>query len=428
VQQAWKKIVRDLCSADLRFRKSNDGYVLDGGILNMLTAILQLAGEYTNENKGRIKYFNDELLKMIAEETVDDSIVQSIQDYTEKLFASLSRKCTPCNGLIGWYKYKLDERKREGKEEERKREIFISFMSSGLYIDDSCEADIYGGMQIYYTYKNEAQPIILHSMNSKITHLEIGKKAVMLDKSKAEAREKIEEELEIPLKENSFIQHILFNYIKKIESYALSEYVVFDPYIIENINYGDINPPLRFHCMQPTKHILAYMFSVVDCLLSNEYTTPNYIKFSTHQETNLSNILISTPVSNIENLLFLIVCIGCKKGNAEDNLKEIQEAIPKDSDYEFITIEAMVKIVSILLRFSTDIDIANVLAAYAQIYWISDKMCIAKIVEKFPTKKDRILNCLDQYMTVKSRKPAKKENYNVQQPKNEPQAGWCWIL
>ncbi|KAI5161096.1 hypothetical protein NEAUS03_1498 [Nematocida ausubeli] len=417
VQQAWKKIVRDICSANLRFSELNDGKVLAGGFLNVLTAILQLAGEYTNENKEKIESFKDKLFRMIKEEKINYSIVEDIQDYTEKLFASLSRKCTPCNGLIGWYKYKLDERKREGKE--RKREIFISFICSGQYIENH-RADLYGSMQIYYAYKNQAQPIILHLMNSKLTHLEIGKKVVKLDKSKAEEREEIKKELELSLKENSFIQHILFDYIKKIENYALSEYVVFDSYIIENVNPRNRNVLLYFHSIQPTKHIHADMFSVVECLLRNKYTTPNYIKFWTHQETNLSNILIRTPVSNIENLLFLIVCIGCKKGNAEDNLEEIQEAIPKDSDYEFITIEAMVKIVSILLRFDANINLANVLAAYAQIYWSSDKMCIAKIVRKLPARKDRILKCLDQYMTVKGRKPAKKENYNVQQPKNEP--------
>ncbi|EHY64829.1 hypothetical protein NERG_02232 [Nematocida ausubeli] len=276
-------------------------------------------------------------------------------------------------------------------------------------------------MQIYYAHKNQAQPIILHLMNSKITHLEIGKKVAKLDKSKEEAREKIKNELQMPLKENSFIQHILFDYIEKIERYTLPEYVVFVPYIIENINSSDINPPLRFHYMQPTKHINTSINSVVDCLLTDKYTTPNYTKSSTHQELNLSYILIRTPVSNIENLLFLIVCIGCKRGNAKNNLNEIRNAMPKDSNHEFITIEAMVEIVSILLRFKTDINLANVLAAYAQIYWSSDKMCIAKIVEKHPSQKDEILNCLDQHMTVKRRKPARKRKIIIRRkPRMSP--------
>ncbi|KAI5162768.1 hypothetical protein NEAUS03_2083, partial [Nematocida ausubeli] len=122
IQQAWKNIVRDLCSADQRFNELNDDKVLAGGILNMLTAILQLSGEYTDENKGRIKYFNDKLLEMIKEEKFNDSIVQAIQGYAETLFASLSRRCTPCDGLVGWYNYKSNE-------SERKREIFISFIS-----------------------------------------------------------------------------------------------------------------------------------------------------------------------------------------------------------------------------------------------------------------------------------------------------------
>ncbi|KAI5149922.1 hypothetical protein NEAUS05_1957, partial [Nematocida ausubeli] len=422
VQQAWKNIVRDLCIDDLRFNESNDGKVLAGGILNVLTAILQLAGEYNEVNKEKIKSFKKKLLPMIISGTIDDQIVEDIQEYTETLFASLSRRCTSCKGLVGWYNYKSDE-----SERKRERKIFISFIYSALYIDDSCEVDLYGSMQIYYAHKNQAQPIILHLMNSKITHLEIGKKVVKLDKSKEEAREKIKNELEISLKENSFIQHILFDYIEKIESYTLTEYVVFAPYIIENINSSDRNPPLRFHCMQPTKHIHAAMFSVVDCLLTDKYITPKYIKSSTHQELNLSYILISTPVSNIENLLFLIVCIGIRRGNAKNNLNEIQKAMPKDSNHEFITIEAMVEIVSILLRCSADINLANVLAAYAQIYWSSDKMCIAKIVEKLPSQKNRILKCLDRYMTVKRRKPEKKENYNVRQINNESKARECCI-
>ncbi|KFG25773.1 uncharacterized protein NESG_01757 [Nematocida ausubeli] len=422
VQKAWKNIVRDLCSADLRFNELNGDKVLAGGILNVLTAILQLAGEYNEVNKRKIESFKKKLLPMIISGTTNDRIVEDIQEYAETLFASLSRQCTSCKGLVGWYEYKSDE-----SERKRERKIFISFISFGIHINGN-EIDLYGSMQIYYAYKNQAQPIIVHLINADITHLEIGKKVVKLDKSKAKAREEVKNELEMPLKENSFIQYILFDYIEKIERYTLPEYVVFVPYIIENINSSDINPPLRFHCMQPTKHIHAAMFSVVDCLLTDTYITPNYIKSSTHQELNLSYILIRTPVSNIENLLFLIVCIGIRRGNIHDNLKEIRKAIPKDSNHELITIEAMVEIVSILLRCSADINLANVLAAYAQIYWSSDKMCIAKIVEKLSSQKNRILKCLDRYMTVKRRKPEKKENYNVQKINNEPKARRCCIL
>ncbi|KFG26255.1 uncharacterized protein NESG_01374 [Nematocida ausubeli] len=419
VQQAWKNIVRDYCIDDLGFNESNDGKVLAGGILNVLTAILQLAGEYNEVNKEKIESFKNKLLEVIEEETID-RIVEDIQEYAETLFASLSWQCTPCDGLVEWYDYKSDE-------SERKREIFISFISIGTYIEKH-RTDLYGSMQIYYAHKNQAQPIILHLMNSKITHLEIGKKVVKLDKSKENAREEVKKELQMPLKENSFIQHILFDYIEKIESYTLPEYVVFASYIIENINSSDINPPLRFHCMQPTKHIHVAMFSVVDCLLTDKYITPNYIKSSTHQELNLSYIIITTPVSNIENLLFLIVCIGCKRGNAKNNLKEIRKAMPKDSNHEFITIKVMVKIVSILLRCSADIDLANVLAAYAQIYWGSDKMCIAKIVEKHPRQKDRILNCLDRHMTVKRRKPAKKRKMIIRRkPRMNPKNMYCIV-
>ncbi|KAI5159323.1 hypothetical protein NEAUS03_0195 [Nematocida ausubeli] len=64
---------------------------------------------------------------------------------------------------------------------------------------------------------------------------------------------------------------------------------------------------------------------------------------------------------------------------------------------------------SILLRFNADINIANVLAAYARIYWSSDKMCIAKIVQNLPTQKDRILKCLNQYMAVKCKNIEKRK-------------------
>ncbi|KAI5167127.1 hypothetical protein NEAUS04_2658, partial [Nematocida ausubeli] len=158
-----------------------------------------------------------------------------------------------------------------------------------------------------------------------------------------------------------------------------------------------------------TQYISATKYGVVDCLLNRMYITPNYIRTILDKERYLNNILISAPVSSIENLLFLIVCISSRRGNIYDNLKEIQKATQKSSmPRDDITIKVMVKIVSILLRCSADIDLANVLAAYAQIYWSSNKMCIAKIVEKHPRQKDRILNCLDRHMTVKRRKPAKK--------------------
>ncbi|EHY64842.1 hypothetical protein NERG_01898 [Nematocida ausubeli] len=422
VQQAWKNIVRDLCSADLRFNESNAGKVLAGGILNVLTAILQLAGEYNEVNKGEIEYFKDKLLLMIISGTTYNRIVKDIQEYAETLFASLSRRCTSCKGLVEWYE------SDESDESERKRErkIFISFISFGIHINGN-EIDLYGSMQIYYAHKNQAQPIIVHLINANITHLEIGKKVVKLDKSKANAREEIKKDLKVPLKENSFIQHILFDYIEKIESYTLPEYVIADPYIAKSKEFKYRDKMICLHYMQPTKYISATKYGVVDCLLNRMYIIPNDITTILDQELNLSYILISTPVSNIENLLFLIVCIGCKRKNAKNNLKEIRKAIPKDSNHEFITIEAMVKMVSILLRFKTDINLANVLAAYAQIYWSSDKMCIAKIVEKLPSQKNRILKCLDRCMTVKRRKPEKKENYNVRQINNEPKARECCI-
>ncbi|KFG27451.1 uncharacterized protein NESG_00530 [Nematocida ausubeli] len=403
VQKAWKNIVRDCCSADLRFNESNDDNALAGGILNVLTAILQLAGEYNEVNKEKIESFKDELLLMIMSRTTNDQIVKDIQEYAETLFASLSQRCTSCDGLVEWYNYKSDE-----SERKRERKIFISFISFGIHINGN-EIDLYGSMQIYYAYKNQAQPIILHLINADITHLEIGKKVVRLDKSKANAREEVKKELETSLKENSFIQHILFDYIKKIESYTLPEYVIADPYIAksEELEYRD--KIVSLHYMQPTQYISATKYGVVDCLLNRMYITPNYIRTILDKERYLNNILISTPVSSIENLLFLIVCISSRRGNIYDNLEEIRKATQKSSmPRDDITIKVMVKIVSILLRCSADIDLANVLAAYAQIYWGSDKMCIAKIVEKHPRQKDRILKCLDRHMTVKRRKSAKK--------------------
>ncbi|KAI5163253.1 hypothetical protein NEAUS03_2249, partial [Nematocida ausubeli] len=325
VQQAWKKVVRDICSADLRFNELNDDKFLAGGILNMLAAILQLAGEYTDENKGEIKSFKDQLLEMIAEETTDDSIIQGIQEYTETLFASLSWQCTTCNGLVGWYEYNSDrlERKKE-------RKIFISLISFGIHINGN-EFDLYGAMQIYYAYKNQAQPIIVHSMNADITHLEIGKKVVKLDKSKANAREEIKNKLQISLKENSFIQHILFDYIKKIESYTLPEYVVADPYIAKSKDFEYHDKMICLHYMQPTQYINASINGVVECLINRMYITPNYIRTILDKERSLNNILVSAPVSNIETLLFLIVCIGIRRGNIHGNLEEIRKATQRSS-------------------------------------------------------------------------------------------------
>ncbi|KAI5164427.1 hypothetical protein NEAUS03_2490, partial [Nematocida ausubeli] len=100
--------------------------------------------------------------------------------------------------------------------------------------------------------------------------------------------------------------------------------------------------------------------------------------------------------------LLLILCIGYNDKNIRihfDNINIIKDMDPiKEDD---ISLHVITTLISCAMVNNQPLGVANIVAAYAQIYWYHDRQCISKIMKMFyDDQRSKIIEHLRKYCSV----------------------------
>ncbi|KAI5163666.1 hypothetical protein NEAUS04_1743 [Nematocida ausubeli] len=396
IHMAWRKIVRNIKDEDVAIHYmalDNGSIIIKSDILNILTIILKLVGRYEEEKK-KIEYLKVKVAieHPFTHENRPKHLIRIIEQYASKLFSSLSRNCVPCANRQEWRG--IQESDITG------RHVFVEIIAHKLE-KDSYLPELYGNMEIYYANRSQAHALVMHATTPKISYLKTSMPAINLDKStKREisiAKSKTEN-----MKTDRFSKYILFDYAHHIEEHRLKSYRMLyactDAYqSLKSTNVLSNQPLLQVleRVAANTDNLIGYVKDYVYTLIKDNYPLSHCICI-------LHNMVLDHVEDNIELQLLLILCIGYNEKNIRihfDNINIIKDMDPiKEDDISLCVITTLI---SCAMENNQPHGVANLIAAYAQIYWHNDRQCISKIMKMFyDDQRSKIVEHLQRYCSV----------------------------
>ncbi|KAI5159465.1 hypothetical protein NEAUS03_0324 [Nematocida ausubeli] len=397
----WKEIVRDIMKDSKIRRYENDQNITVGGIIDLISIVLALAGKSKKEVKSmmEISTFN---IASISGENNRNPFRRFISLLEEKIsiaLASLSRNCIARKNLNEWYKN--DSSFEEG------REVFTLFTMRNVY---ECNDifDFYGDLKIYYAYKRQAQPMIIDLSSKKIATLELGSPIIKLDKSIEKKAKSLKRKI-IQMQRLAFPYFILSDYAVHIELYTLCDYIIINSGYINLVNrtpYSTLN--LIYPKVQPFQYEIEYTTDKLNIIISKIW---NHRFAPVHTHYNLryiNNILANQQAPSMEIRKYLIICIGCRVNNIKENLSRVRDVRNETWEiHRLVCIKDMAEIIKNLLLVGSDLDVANAIATCTQILWHIGGRNTTELLERLSRKgRNKAIECLKKYCDISDKTTA----------------------
>ncbi|KAI5148018.1 hypothetical protein NEAUS05_1224 [Nematocida ausubeli] len=401
--QKWREIIWRLVKDDesISCVTLEDGNkIIRSDICNILILILKVVGICSAEEREIVEGFRKDLESAHANNCreIDAYLMERMEEYISALFAFLSRNCTPCQNLESWYQIT--------SVDEENRQVFIEVVPQEVLEED---AGYYfpSNIDIYYAYENTAHCMVLQLVDSKTARLELGKPVVKLDEYEELEELDMLKEKASRIEKNTFPQSTISKYVKNVCIYNPKN-IIIDLYILYMgedadimLNYKDIQPH-QFNTRITNNLLFRMKYETYRDLKSNQN-----ICSSLH---NLNNFIANELILNERSLAILIIYIGIRIDKIKDQLTERLGSIITAKYHNpqiNITSDLMVMIIENLLEIEAGLDIANIIAAYAQISGYYTRNCLTTLFERLASKgidTDKIVQYMDVYSTIEEGK------------------------
>ncbi|EHY65529.1 hypothetical protein NERG_01136 [Nematocida ausubeli] len=408
--EEWAKIIRIIVeNEDTISCKTNiDGTrAIKSDICNFFIIFLKLINSYDCSNKKVIEDIRKDIMGIGKEKDLKKQKIlysnfkDKIQSYISELFSFFSRNHTASKDIYEWYEKTPSNMKKE--------KLFVNFIPT-IIQENQAEYYLIGTLEIYYAYERQAQPIILQLTTLKKAFLALDEPIIKLDKSIKKEIDNLKLTIG-EIEHDTYPEYIISIYIQSIWVHS-SDYIIIDSHINRDNEHISIKPA----AFQPWYHnsiCIDELLNGMEKQISSHTQTKKYNIFNARVGYNLiGNMQLHTR----RLLLFLIVYIGLKHTPsdialinsfytiANNNIKKRMAAVGLDY---------MEKVLENLLIINADLDIANVIAAYAQIYGDCDPECLCVLFKRLLSKgidTDKILRYVNKYSTIVEKEPSLKKS------------------
>ncbi|KAI5159307.1 hypothetical protein NEAUS03_0192 [Nematocida ausubeli] len=400
IREEWAKIIRIIVENEdtISCQTNADGTrSIKSDICNFFIIFLKLINSYNYSNKKVIEDIRKDIMDIGKEKDLKKQKIlysnfkDKIQSYISELFSFFSRNHTASKDIYEWYERTPSNMKKE--------KLFVNFIPT-IIQEKKAEYYLIGTLEIYYAYERQAQPIILQLTTHKKASLALGEPIIKLDKS---IKKEIDD-LKLTIGEiehDTYPEYIISIYIQSIGVLS-SDYIIIDSHINRD-NKHILIKPISFQPWYHNSICIDELLKGIEKQISSHTQTKKYNVFNARVGYNLiGNMRLHTR----RLLLFLIVYIGLKHTPSDVALINSFYTIANNNikkGLAAIELDYMEKVLENLLIINADLDIANVIAAYAQIYGDYNPECLCILFKRLVSKgidTAKILKYVNKYSTI----------------------------